>query len=439
MIFFGKRKKLEEENTELRQKISELGGLSILEIENKRKETEEDFQKQQLEGNKNIEKLNKEKENIISKIEELKFEQKTLIQQIATYKDDLSFVDVGITPTNFEFEKSESYKFELDILRQRQKEMIKSEEAVIITEDFHFNNSTAKGKSFLKKIAKLMLRAFNFECDNAVYSVTHTNYTNKSKAILKSFEQINSLAYNGLVKINYEYLRLKKQELELANKYKLKLQEEKEILREERERAKEEKKAQQEIEAKKQKIDKEINKLNIAKDKVENKLLTTTDSEEIIKLKEELEKLRNEINAFNDEKEDLDYRLQNTGAGYVYIISNIGSFGENIYKIGVTRRLDPYERIYELSNASIPFKFDVHAMIFSKQTFDLETELHKHFDTKRVNKINNRKEFFNISLEDIKEVLNQHKELTFDYNPLAEALEYKQTLKMQENQGECIR
>ena len=90
MIFFDKRKKLEKKNTELRQKISELGGLSILEIENKRKETEEDFQKQQLEGNKNIEKLNKEKENIISKIEELKFEQKTLIQQIATYKDDLS-------------------------------------------------------------------------------------------------------------------------------------------------------------------------------------------------------------------------------------------------------------------------------------------------------------------------------------------------------------
>ena len=183
------------------------------------------------------------------------------------------------------------------------------------------------------------------------------------------------------------------------------------------------------MEAKQAKLDKEIEALNIAKDKVNEKLISAKD-EEIEALKLELQKLENEISGLKDEKTDIDYRVENTGAGYVYIISNVGSFGNEVYKIGVTRRLDPYQRIQELSSASVPFKFDVHAMIFSYQAYQLENELHKYFDKQRINKVNNRKEFFNIKLDDIKKVLDLHKELTFDFNPEFEAEEFRDTLEL---------
>ena len=129
-------------------------------------------------------------------------------------------------------------------------------------------------------------------------------------------------------------------------------------------------------------------------------------------------------------KEELDYRLENIGAGYVYIISNIGAFGENIFKIGVTRRLEPLERIKELSSASVPFKFDVHALIFSYQAYNLEKELHNLFNDKRVNLINNRKEFFNISIDEIETALEKYKDLTFEFNKIPDAEEYRETLKL---------
>lgn len=107
------------------------------------------------------------------------------------------------------------------------------------------------------------------------------------------------------------------------------------------------------------------------------------------------------------QKEDVLNRERNTRAGYVYIISNIGSFVEDVYKIGVTRRLTPYDRIRELSSASVPFQFDVHAMIFSDDAPKLENTFHKTFHHKRVNLINERKEFFKVSLEEIKEVVEK--------------------------------
>ena len=126
----------------------------------------------------------------------------------------------------------------------------------------------------------------------------------------------------------------------------------------------------------------------------------------------------------------MDYRLENIGAGYVYIISNIGAFGENIFKIGVTRRLEPLDRIRELSSASVPFKFDVHALIFSYQAYNLEKELHNLFDNKRVNLVNNRKEFFNISIEEVETALSKYKDLTFEFNKIPDAEEYRETLKL---------
>ena len=119
-----------------------------------------------------------------------------------------------------------------------------------------------------------------------------------------------------------------------------------------------------------------------------------------------------------------------TKSGHVYVISNIGSFGENVYKIGMTRRLEPMDRVRELGDASVPFNFDVHAMIYSKNAPELENLLHKEFYDNRVNKINDRREFFKVNLQDIKKALEKHN-IQAEFTMLAEAEQYRQTLALE--------
>ena len=130
---------------------------------------------------------------------------------------------------------------------------------------------------------------------------------------------------------------------------------------------------------------------------------------------------------------DIDYRQANMRAGYVYIISNIGAFGENVYKIGMTRRLDPQDRIDELGDASVPFNFDVHAMIFSDDAPALETALHRAFEDKKLNMVNHRREFFHVTLDEIKEVVKQNFDKTVEFTDIPDAEQYRISLKMKEN------
>ena len=215
----------------------------------------------------------------------------------------------------------------------------------------------------------------------------------------------------------------------MGYRYEEQKQIEKEALREKRDAEREEKILQQEIERKKRNIDKEISHYKNAMEEIRIKMSIANEKEKK-NLKKRLEEIQRTIDQYSDEKEELDYRLENIGAGYVYIISNIGAFGENVFKIGVTRRLEPLERIKELSSASVPFKFDVHALIFSYQAYNLEKELHNLFSDKRVNLVNNRKEFFNINIEEIENALSKYKELTFEFTKIPEAEEYRETLKL---------
>ena len=126
--------------------------------------------------------------------------------------------------------------------------------------------------------------------------------------------------------------------------------------------------------------------------------------------------------------EDIDYREANKKAGYVYIISNIGSFGKDVYKIGMTRRLEPMDRVDELGDASVPFKFDVHAMIFSDDAPKLEAALHHAFDNKKVNMINNRKEFFNVKLEEIEQVVKENHDKLVEFIKTPDAEQYRESM-----------
>ena len=118
---------------------------------------------------------------------------------------------------------------------------------------------------------------------------------------------------------------------------------------------------------------------------------------------------------------------QQTRRGHVYVISNIGSFGEDVYKIGMTRRLDPLDRVRELGDASVPFPFDVHAIIFSEDAPTLESTLHKAFEAKRVNQVNLRKEFFNVSIDEIEAVVHKNN-ATIEFTKVAEARDYRESM-----------
>ncbi|PKX71059.1 DUF4041 domain-containing protein, partial [Latilactobacillus sakei] len=206
----------------------------------------------------------------------------------------------------------------------------------------------------------------------------------------------------------------------------------KEALREQREREREEKRAQQEIKEAHKQLDKELSHYKKALSELNEKLagLEGADREAVLLNIDELQK---NIDESEVKKKDLDYRQENATAGYVYIISNIGSFGEDIVKIGVTRRLDPLERVYELGSASVPFKFDVHALIFSYDAYSLESELHTRFASQRINKVNSRKEYYHVPISEIKDVLSEYKDLTVDFNEVPEAPEYRESLAMTSN------
>ena len=152
-------------------------------------------------------------------------------------------------------------------------------------------------------------------------------------------------------------------------------------------------------------------------------------ADEKAKLEAEIAKLQEALNKNNEEVKKINEWKEKPGAGYVYIISNIGSFGKDVFKIGVTRRDNPEERIRELSNASVPFRFDAHVFIFSKDAYELESQLHERFDDRRVNKMNMRKEFFRITIDDVKQIVEENKGQVHSFVEHPDAEEYYDTLK----------
>ncbi|MGT2949576.1 DUF4041 domain-containing protein [Streptococcus devriesei] len=350
-----------------------------------------------------------------------------LKQQIDLANDNLSLQEFGFFERQYKFSDSTKYKDKLDTLRMQQKSMVKNKQAGVIIRPMLLDNSKSKGRAMQNQLIKAAIRGFNGEADALLVKVSVSNVDKKVQALRRAFEQLNKMYARNLIGITYEYLELKIAELRLAAEYELQKQEEKDLLREQREKEREDRKLQAEIKARRKQLDKDRKHFKQMVDNVE-KLLETAASDEVEKLKLQLAEYQEKLSELDELEEDIDYREGHATAGYVYIISNIGSFGENVYKIGVTRRLEPLERIRELSSASVPFRFDVHALIFSEEAFALETDLHNQLAAYRVNKVNGRKEYFKVPFEEIKSILEKHKVLAIELSEQAEAFEYRQTL-----------
>lgn len=414
-MFFNKKKKIKE----LENKVLQLENLKL---------------KTALELDEYIKEQECKKNNLIEEINKYKTELNELTEKIDIYTDTIVFSEIGLYEPIYNFMSSLEAKEKLLECRKEQKEMIKQGIAVNTLQEITYNGSKSEGKKALKSFTKQMLRCFNFECQVIIDKVTIKNILKSEQKIKKSYEDINKFneKYASL-NISQEYLRLKIEELYIAYEYALKVEEEKEKIREQKAKEKEERILQKEINTRKKIIDKDIKHYEKIIEELKNKLEkceVDSEKEELIKEIQDKEKEKEEK---NKEKEELDYRQSNATAGYVYIISNIGAFGKDVVKIGVTRRLDPMERINELSSASVPFKFDVHALIFSDDAFKLESEMHTYFNNYRLNKINLRKEFFRIPIDKIELKLEEYKNLTINFNREASAEEYYQSLSLEKN------
>ncbi|MRI72110.1 DUF4041 domain-containing protein [Enterococcus casseliflavus] len=364
---------------------------------------------------------------------ETKFIQKqsdihTLQSKLIVIEDDLLMESYGLYVPKYDFATSLGYKEKITSIRSTQKQMIKDKSAVNYFDNWAVDGSKAKGRKMTNDNIKQILRSFNNECEASINKVKYNNIQSIEKRIKTSFEQLNKLNKSIKLSITNEFLNLKLNELYLAYEYERKKQDEKEELKEQREREREEKALQKEIQSKKKVIDKDIKHYQNLIDELKKKISESSSDQERDSIEQQIIDLGVKVKEREEEKEELDYRTAHASAGYVYIISNIGAFGDDVVKIGVTRRIDPLERISELSSASVPFKFDVHALIFSYDAYKLETELHQYFNSYRINKVNNRKEFFKVPISKIEEKLAEYGELTIDFRANVDAEEYRESL-----------
>ena len=356
------------------------------------------------------------KEIDLRKKEIIVLDEEILLESFALYKPKFNFLT------------SEEYKIRLDDCREKQKQLIKSGRAVNINENWTVNQSKSEGRKMVNDMRKLMLRSFNNECDYCVDNVRFNNMQVNEKRIEKTFQELNKLGRIMSANITYDYRNLKYEELYLAFEYQQKKQEEKEAQKRAREELREQQKLEQEIRLARERIAKEKKQYIRAINELASKLKETTSDSERVLVLEKLEEVQAQYNELEKEEKVIDYREQNAKAGYVYIISNIGAFGENVYKIGMTRRLEPLDRIDELGDASVPFVFDVHALIFSENAPALEAKLHEHFYKGRINKLNNRKEFYRADILEIEKVLRENYNKVVDVVKEAPAEQYRESL-----------
>lgn len=345
--------------------------------------------------------------------------------QLSIFDVDINALEYGLYKPTFEFANSDLYKEKLKELRDRQKQMIKDDTAVSGDTNWQVNGSAAKGRALVNDNKKLLLRSFNVECDDIVANVKVSNLDRSIERINKISEQISKLGKTMSISITPAYIRAKINEVKLALDYQQKKQEEKERLKELRAQEREEAKVLKEIEEERKRLKKEQTHYENALKSLQAQIEKNGETPELLEKKAELEK---EIGETEKAIKDVDYREANRKAGYVYIISNVGAFGENVYKIGMTRRLEPQERIDELSGASVPFNFDVHALIFTEDAPALEAALHRAFESKKLNKINQRREFFAVTLEEIKEEVRKNFDKTVEWVDIPEAEQYRQSL-----------
>lgn len=423
--------KISDLSKELKEKEELLNGIANIDAYAKIKADEMNKQVEASEDkiNKIIADGEARADSLDNEIKRLEAKRQSLEQEVTKLEGEVLVETVRIDA--YLDMKSEDLKNKIAVLRSKEDEMIKNGEAVKIT-------MPSREKKFLNNQSKQILRCFNSEVTALLSSVTFKNVDSVRTKISRSYETANKIFADDGVQITHEYVSAKLEELSLIYAQIVKEEEEREQRKAIREQMVEEEKVRREIEREKAKIDKETTQFSNEVKKLMGYLQKSSNDVERQLYVDKISELEDKIKSLEKDKENVLQREQNTRAGFVYIISNIGSFGDGVYKIGMTRRLDPMERIAELSSASVPFVFDVHAMIFSDDAPALEACLHQTFRDYQVNRVNNKKEFFRVDLDQIKEIVKQNHNATVQFIDIPDAAEYRETLRIEAGDGEKV-
>ncbi|MBD8651005.1 DUF4041 domain-containing protein [Rhizobium sp. CFBP 13726] len=345
-----------------------------------------------------------------------------LAKEVAIFDEKLAFAEMGVYEPHFDYTDSEQYKQAVLENRETQKRMVSNKTAAVANTEWTVSGSKAKGQTMNNRNVKLALRAFNNECDAAVANVRWNNANAMEKRIVNARQQIDNLNATNDIRITDEYLRQKLIELQLTHEYREKLKAEREERAEMARAAREEQKFLRDME----RAEEEEAKYQKLLDKAKTDASKAA-ADQIGAYNEKILMLEKDLADAHAKFERAQAMAEKTRSGYVYIISNIGSFGEEVVKIGLTRRLDPADRVRELGDASVPFVFDTHAIIYSDDAPALERALHNEFQKTRINAQNFRKEFFRVSIDQVEQAVTRLAPGAPFFKDV-EAQEYRETL-----------
>lgn len=290
-----------------------------------------------------------------------------------------------------------AYKDLLGRIKADTKALVTAGRAVSASTTWQVNGSASQGRAMVSDFSKLLLRAYNAEADNCIRTVKPHSRRTSLDRLSKAATTIARLGRTMDIRITDDYHRVRLYEIELTADYLAKLEEERERMREERERLRDEQAAQREIEREKSRLAKEQAHYLNALQKMQQ---GAGSPEAIAEIEAKLAEIGVEIDKVTS-------REPNIRAGWVYVISNVGAFGDKVVKIGLTRRLEPMDRVRELGDASVPFRFDVHALIFSDDAVSLEGQLHRALEERKVNQVNTAREFFYATPSEVREHLSR--------------------------------
>lgn len=398
-MIFGSRKRIDEleaENANLRQWVEYLKGVDAVQLA-------EVVAKSRVEASE-----------LAAQVQAAQAELTAARLKIVETDEIALLQEIGIYQYRHPLDDAVAYRSQLKQTKDAIRTLAKSG-AVQAAQGWMVNNSAKEGAKMTRDLSKLMLRAYNAEADNIVRTLRPHALRSAIARLDKTRETIAKLGAIVQIRITDEYHRWRVYELEITADYLMKVEEERERLREERARQREEEKAMRELEAEKRRLEKEQSHYATALEK----LRQIGDKVAIADMEARLAQITSVI-------EGIENREANIRAGYVYVISNFGSFGEHIVKIGMTRRLEPMDRVRELGDASVPFRFDVHALIFSDDAVGLEAQLHQIFADKRVNLVNLRREYFYVTPREVSDALEQiGSQQLLEFREVPEATEWR--------------
>ena len=399
----------------------------IQKIEERLKEQRKDLHFTMKESNQLKQEIEEKMKELQNKEENLLNEKENIEKEseLPLYLDECAMYRVE--ELFYQYNDSEEYKQAIGEINKKMENMVKDKSACTCGIYWTVNGSRAQGKKQINSYIKMALRLFNVESDSYISSInTRSNIYNVKKKIQKSGDMINKFCQTHHLTLHQEYIDYKIELATLVYEQVMKKQEEKEEARRQAEIIREQEKLEREIAKEREKLAKEVQQYQTEIDR----LVATVDMEtgEIVDdVAERLGELQEKIEELQAQDVTLEERVNNK-AGWVYVIAS--PTNRDMVKIGTTRRLDPHERIAELSGASVPFKMLTYGVVFSEDAFALEAKMHKHFNSKRTNVVNMRREWFNCSPQEVYEVIKENIDSTVEFNFDVKDYEYEQSLKV---------